>query len=109
MSSKSAYSRANFLRQDEERHKLVHRMSKFQNTLAVSSSANRAASARLQSEGATRASHPAIRTSQKIAESSQSQAAAAAAVDALPATDAPLSAQPEAQESEQEQNQAAAQ
>lgn len=57
-------------------------MSKFQNTLAVSSSANRAASARLQSEN-TRAT--AIRSTQKMGESTVDT------IDEEPKEDTPLS------------------
>lgn len=48
VSAKSAYSRDAFLKEDMERAALSHRMSKYQDKMAVSTSANRAASARVQ-------------------------------------------------------------
>lgn len=48
VSAKSAYSRDAFLREDQGRLALSHRMSKFQDKMTVSTNANRAASARVQ-------------------------------------------------------------
>ena len=61
-------------------------MSKYQNTLAVSSSANRAASARLQSEN-SRAN--AVKLSQKVSENVQET------IDEEPKKDTPLASEQE--------------